>query len=352
MANTSFYPGPSRVYSNITEYLYEAYKDGYMSINHRSEEFMFLSKKTKKVLRKKLSIPEDYRILFVSSATECWEIIAQSLIQASSQHFYSGAFGEKWAGYTSAIVKKTKEVPFDINDDLPANKISSDFDTLCFVHTETSNGTFLNREVVKAISKKRNSEQLVAFDATSSIGGLDLPWKLGDVWFASVQKCLGLPAGLGLMILSPRAVARAEQLGDKKRYNSLLRILENDEKNQTHFTPNVLNIYLLMRTQDFSRGIAVVEDKILKRFAFWNDFFSSFNQFDFLVEDKKNRAPTVFTIKTKDPNHWKSLASSAGLTIGNGYGPWKDTTFRVANFPAIKRKEIEALTKLFQKSVL
>ena len=58
------------------------------------------SSKTITLLKEKLDIPKDYTIFFTSSATECWEILAQSLIVTRSFHIYNGAFGEKWYDYT------------------------------------------------------------------------------------------------------------------------------------------------------------------------------------------------------------------------------------------------------------
>ena len=88
----SFYPGPSRVHDEIPEYVKEACKKGILSINHRSPEFMAISEKTISLLRAKLEIPVDYTVLYTTSATECWEIIAQSVIGKSSYHFFNGAF--------------------------------------------------------------------------------------------------------------------------------------------------------------------------------------------------------------------------------------------------------------------
>ncbi len=350
MANISFYPGPSRVYSNITEYIYEAYKDGYMSANHRSELFMDLSRETKAVLHKRLGIPKDYQITFVSSATECWEIIAQSLVTESSQHFYNGAFGEKWMDYTKELVKKVYSCQFSIDEQLPVKQLNKSADVVCVTHNETSNGTYISQKVMKQLAKARSDGQLLAFDATSSMAGIQLPWEQGDVWFASVQKCFGLPAGLALLVLGPSAVKRAEQIGERSHYNSLLRIMENASKEQTHHTPNVLNIYLLRRTQDLSQGIAHAEGKVLKRAAFWREFFEEYESFEFLSSEADVRSPTVMALRTSKPKKLIELAASAGFTLGKGYGTWKQESFRVANFPAIKRREIEALSNFFRKN--
>ena len=351
MANISFYPGPSRVYSNTTEYLIEGYKDGIFSINHRSEEFMALSRKTKKLLHEKLRIPSDYRILFTSSATEGWEIISQSLASNSTQHFYSGAFGEKWCQCAKQITDEVQSVSFDINDSLPFERIDPKVECICLVHTETSNGTYISDSILEKVAETISGDQLVAIDCTSSIGGMDLPWTMGDVWFASVQKCLGLPSGLGLMVLSPKAVNKVEERAERSHYNSLLKMLSNESIHQTHYTPNILGIYLLNRTQKYSKGINKIQDKVMNRYNYWTEVIKDFKEFSFLIEEEHLRSRTVFAIQYQKPEKLKHLASEAGFTLGNGYGKWAETTFRIANFPAIKKKEIESLSAFLRKRV-
>ena len=75
----TFYPGPSKVYPQVADYAAEAVREGIVSLNHRSAGFMDVVKETVRLLHEKLAIPADYHIALVSSATECWEIVAQSL---------------------------------------------------------------------------------------------------------------------------------------------------------------------------------------------------------------------------------------------------------------------------------
>ncbi|MFC0186242.1 hypothetical protein ACFFJX_28975 [Pseudarcicella hirudinis] len=96
----TFYPGPSKVYSQIGDYMQDAFKSGILSVNHRSPECVEMVRNTINLLHKKLDIPADYSVYFISSATEAWEIIAQSLVKENSFHVYNGAFGKKWFEYT------------------------------------------------------------------------------------------------------------------------------------------------------------------------------------------------------------------------------------------------------------
>ncbi len=347
MNQANFYPGPSRVYSNITEFIYEAYKDGIMSINHRSVEFMELMRATKAELRSKLLIPDNYEIVFTSSATECWEIIAQSLTVKGSQHFYNGSFGEKWASYASELTNTTN-VHFGINEKLPTGDIADGVDVLCVTHNETSNATMISMDSLKML-RVENEGKLIAVDVTSSFGGVNLDYSLADVWYGSVQKCLGLPSGMGFMVLSPKAIHSAENIGENKHYNSLVRLLENASKDQTSYTPNVLSIYLLYRTQQASKGIDYIENKLKARMASYVDLFGQIADIDFLVDNRKLRSSTVLALSAANLDVIRSEAKERSIVLGSGYGPWKKSTFRIANFPAIKSREVEKLMAFFSR---
>ena len=318
----SFYPGPSRVYDDVPKYVREAFQKGILSLNHRSPEFVALSKKTISLLKSRLDIPKNFTILFTNSATECWEIIAQSLLTKKSTHIYNGAFGEKWYSYTKRLRPLSQAFTFKINQQLdPQKLVFKTSEVICLTQNETSNGTHITTEIIRSI-KKNNPKALIAVDATSSMAGIVLDFKGADVWFASVQKCFGLPAGLGIMICSPEAIARAKKVGDWKYYNSLLFMNEMMEKWQTPFTPNVLGIYLLKSVLKKTKHISAVDEKLTKRQADWQQFFNTSVNLKLLVENPLVQSKTVMTVKGKPSliQKIKKEARQSGLLLGEGYG--------------------------------
>jgi len=353
MSRISFYPGPSRVNSKVPEYFYDAYMEGILSENHRSEPFMRLFKKTKKLLKDKLDIPEDYEIVFTSSATECWEMLSQSLTQTGSYHLFNGAFGNKWCEYAVKLGKEVHAMSFDIEDEVPVKALSvpEGADLICLTQNETSNGTQVTDMVITLV-KKQYPQHLLAVDATSSMAAISLPIKMADIWFASVQKGFGLPAGLGVMVLSPAALARVEAIGENDHYNSLLFTIKNSIENQTPYTPNVLAIYLLCRLLEDRKHIDEVSKKVKGRYREWIDFLGGFKSWSHLVENEAVRSETVIPLKANPQliTEIKEKAFHAGFNLGNGYGEWKDTTVRIANFPSIKKKEIQSLRSFLKKN--
>ncbi|WP_028669019.1 aminotransferase class V-fold PLP-dependent enzyme [Runella zeae] len=361
----TFYPGPSKIYPQVEGYLQDAFQTGILSMNHRSEGFMEVLRETLRLLHLKLNIPADYSIYLVSSATEAWEIIAQSLTTHHSAHHYNGAFGKKWFSYATHIVPQTSGSLFAIEHTLPYHLFEyeedstradfnrrrlGEYEVLCLTHSETSNGTQIRMEDLRQI--RELTPALVAIDATSSLGGADFEWQLGDVWFASVQKCLGLPPGLGIMVCSPNTLAKAQKVNDILRYNSLLFIHENFEKYQTHYTPNTLGIYLLMRVLQQLPSIAEVSAVVEQRAREWYSFVENETKWTPLVQNPNTRSDTVIAIKG-EPSQIQSIksdAKKAGITLGNGYGEWKNTTFRIANFPAIEEWEIQKLKQFLREN--
>ncbi|NMM50565.1 aminotransferase class V-fold PLP-dependent enzyme [Marinigracilibium pacificum] len=342
-------PGPSRVDRRIPKYLRDAYDEGFMSFNHRSPQVIDLYKSTVGMLKKNLNIPADYTIAFVSSATECWQIIAQSIIKKKSVHCFNGSFGEKWFNNTSKLGYKTESLSFDLNKDLPISEIQEiKADTFCITHNETSNGTALSYEEILAL-RQVQGKAIICVDATSSMAGYKLPFNLADIWYASVQKCFGLPAGLGVMVLSPRALERAYELNNTDHYNSLVNIINQAKKFQTTHTPNILNIYLLNRVMSKRNNIEKVEKELRSRYKKINSKINNNPSLEWLIEEKSKRSITVLALKylsTKDSIH--NLAEDAEIILGKGYGNWKDETFRIANFPALKKKEVNKLLSFLE----
>ncbi len=341
----SFCPGPSRVCPQLENFFSDAFASGILSLSHRSPEFVAVSEKTCCLLREKLQIPKTYRIFFTSSATECWEVIAESFIDLYSFHLYNGAFGERWLQYRKKIMPNASGIQFHYNRALGKNRFPElqQAEGLCITQNETSNGTQIKVPILKTL-RKHFGRALIFVDATSSMSGITLPWEIADIWFASVQKCFGLPAGLALMICSPQAVEKAHQLNHRKHYNSLVFMEEKMREYQTTHTPNVLNIFLLMKVMESCQDITNIDRLTKYRAKEWYRFLIS-NNYQLLIENKRLRSDTVITVKGKSDFicNIKVMAREKGIILGNGYGQWKDNTFRIANFPAISDEEIHQL---------
>ena len=349
----TFNPGPSAVYPAVRQYLQDAYDDGWLSAPHRSEKVTGLVRQTVADLRTKLNIPQDYTILFTSSATEGWEILTQSLTPRRSFHLYNGDFGAKWLKYAQALRPASSGHRFGL-DEVPDVSLLppslADTDLVCLTQNETSTATQVREGVILNFNN-RMGQALLAIDATSSMAGVNLKFIKADAWLASVQKCFGLPAGLGLLVLSPRAVAQARLLNEKAHYNSLVPALAQMLNHQTNYTPNVLGIYLLSRVLADRDPIKTVHQHLVDRAEKLYTFFEQATPLQPLIQNPEARSTTVIGLQGPAPliEEIKKKALEAGLHLGSGYGDLKATTLRLANFPAVPDAAFDALVQFFLK---
>lgn len=348
----TFAPGPSKVYDALPQYLQDAYSQGILSANHRSGVFMNLYRDTEQLFRDKLQVPADFTLLFTSSATESWEIISQSLVEQSSYHLYSGSFGKKWLEYAQYILPTTQGQKLEANQSIPVEQLQlgPEVDLIAVTQNETSNASQVPMSVLQALGV-RYPEKMIAVDTTSSMGGIALDFSVADVWYASVQKCFGLPAGLGILLLSGKAKEKVARKGERGRYNSLSFMLENAASYQTHYTPNVLGIYLLNRVLKDMAPIDQVDARLRARMASLERAVTQSSIFDLLVDNAATRSTTVLAVSGTEEAiaSIKKEAEKEGMQLGGGYGPLKASSFRIANFPAITDAEFGRLIDFLKK---
>ena len=125
-------------------------------------------------------------------------------------------------------------------------------------------------------------------------------------------------------------------------------IQENFEKYQTHYTPNILGIYLLGRLMKDIEPIQIISENLATRAAQIYDFIGSVEGLEAMVENPKTRSNTVVCIKSFNIEKIKTEAKNRGIILGNGYGEWKNDTFRIANFPAIPDQDFLDLFSFFK----
>jgi phosphoserine aminotransferase len=343
----NFYPGPSKLHAHVEKHVQEAIASGILSMNHRSPEFMDLYKRVEEGFETYYDLPNGYHVYFTSSATECWTILAQSFSNRSFLHIYNGSFGKKWMDVSKQLNIEHESIVFDIHDALDLSSIDESFspEIVCTTLVETSNGTYLSKDVQASV-REAFPDALIAVDATSGMAGISLKWEQADIWFASVQKCFGLPSGLGIIILSPQAQHTVEHRSKDSHYNSLKQIVVNGDAFQTICTPNILGIYLVAeRLKQIDSNLFV---GLSERMEYLYNQFTKHPSLQPLVLDKKLLSPTVLALKGDEEYilQLKKSLKAQHIIIGNGYGIWKTNTIRIANFPAHTDADFEHLLKI------
>lgn len=353
MKKIYFTVGPSEVYPTIYKHLNYAFKNQILSLNHRGQEFKNLFKKTSLGLKKLLNIPNSYQIVFIASALESMERIIQGCCHKTSFHIITGNFGKAWANYAKELGRKTFTVTFSNTDEINFDnlKVHEKAEIICITQNDTSTGIWVPMEQISKL-KKKYPDKLIAIDIVSSVPYVDIDFKTVDIAFFSVQKGFGLPAGLAVMVIGPKASEKTDMLIKNKAlvgsYHSIKNLLEKAQDYQTPETPNVLNIYLLNAvTEDMLKtGINRIRQDINQKAKVLYDFANKHKIFCPYIKNLKFRSPTtvVIDVKGKSEQLRKRLAK-LGYIIGAGYGDNKLNHIRIANFPAHRLKDVKLLAK-------
>ncbi len=356
MQNIYFTPGPSALYFTVEHHIKHAIKHGITSISHRSKEFEKIFKKAESNLSELLNLPDNFQLVFTSSASEIWEKITDGLIKNKSLHFVNGAFSQKFASVVKNLGKQA-DIIASAWGDLPDYSLekSGPYDVLAITHNETSTGVKTPLSAIKSV-RQGYPEAIVAIDAVSSLPIINFDYSQIDTVYASVQKGFGLPAGLGVWLLNDKAIEKATLMREKQQlrnsYHNILTLVEQAKRYQTPSTPNILGIYLLSQVaQDMiTRGIQHIRNDSVYKAAILYNMLEKHDILKPFVGDKKLRSETIIVIDSGDRTEdLINFVAKRKMIIGEGYGPLKDKQVRIANFPTHSKEQFEMLVDLIEK---
>lgn len=351
MKKTYFTVGPSQIYPTVAKHLSQGLKNNIASISHRGRQYQEIHEDTVLDLKKLMNIPNNYSIFFLGSALEAMERILENCVHKSSFHFVNGAFAKKF--YEFGLNLKKNPTKIEVADgtgfDFDKIKVPNIAELIAITHNETSTGVAIPVEEIYKL-KDKYPDKLIALDIVSSVPYVDLDFRKLDLVFFSVQKGFGMPAGLGVLIVSSKAQDKSKALKEKGlnigTFHSFPQLLKLSEKNQTPGTPNVLYIYLLGKVvKDFLiHGVGTIKEETEKKAKLIYDYFSKHKKYAPFVQNKRFWSQTTIVIDLKgDTEKVVEKLKKRGIIVGRGYGDYKNEHIRIANFPAHKLKDIQRL---------
>ncbi|MEM1135138.1 MAG: aminotransferase class V-fold PLP-dependent enzyme [Bacteroidota bacterium] len=351
-------PGPSQLYFTVEDHIKQAFRENACSISHRSKAFENYYQVAVGNLRELLNIPPSFHVVFTASATEVWERLIQNCVEYQSYHLVNGSFSKRFCDFSGQLGKNALFLEKPLGQGFTANEIELPDDTemLCITQNETSTGVTMPVAEIYSLREKY-PDCLIAVDAVSSVPYLDIDYTQIDSLFFSVQKGMGMPAGLGVWIFNERCVAKADTLQQKQQsvgtYHSIVSLLEKAAKNQTPETPNMLGIYVLGKVCEdmLRRGIGTIRQETNYKAALINHLFNEHPYLSHFVEVEAHRSKTVLVADVNEMEAGKLIETmkEQGIVIGSGYGKNKSSQIRIANFPTHSKEVFERLVDLLNE---
>jgi len=341
----TFNPGPSYLSEDVQNDIVEITQSGLLSVSHRTPLFQEITKGALDGLKRNFNIPDSSKVVFHHSATGAMETILRNFVHTKSGHIVQGAFANRFHQTADQLGLETELKVFPKTAPIPVDTLhfSSDTELICLTHNETSNGSMWPNSALKTL-QDNHKDHLICHDLTSSFGGVKIDWELADIWFLSVQKCLGLPSGLGIIILNEQAEARLLN-HTLPSWQHLPTMISKMEQFQTVETPNVFLISLLEK-QMKRWNSEQIEQQINENYLYLLSHKTLWKPF---LNDSDWHSKTVLNLLVDNPSFFHKHAKEHGITLGSGYGDFKTNCIRIANFPSLTKKHFSELINIFKE---
>jgi len=287
----------------------QALKDGLLGRSHRSKPGRAKLKRALDLTREILQVPTDYRIAIVpASDTGAIEMALWSLLGPRPVTMLAWeSFGEGWV---TDVVKelKLKDVTLlkAAYGELPDLARADPATDIVF----TWNGTTSGVRVANADWIAADRGGLTICDATSAAFAQPLDWGKLDVITFSWQKAVGGEAAHGMLILSPRAVARLETYTPPWPLPKIFRMTKGGKLNEGIFQGETINTPSMLCLEDYLDalewakaigglpGLRARADANTKVIVDW---VKRARWIDFLAADPAVRSNTSVCLKVVDP---------------------------------------------------
>jgi phosphoserine aminotransferase len=287
----------------------QALTDAALGRSHRAKLGKVKLKRAIDLTREVLEVPADYRIGIVpASDTGAVEMALWSLLGARPVTMLAWeSFGEGWV---TDVQKELK-----LKDVTLLNAAYGELPDLRQVDWSTDvvftwNGTTSGVRVPNGEWIAADRQGLAICDATSAAFAQPLDWMKLDVGTFSWQKVLGGEAAHGMLILSPRAVARLESYKPAWPLPKIFRLTKGGKLNEGIFEGETVNTPSMLCVEDYLdalqwaksigglKALMARADANAKAVATW---VARTPWVDFLARDPATRSNTSVCLKVIDP---------------------------------------------------
>lgn len=362
-ADGRFGSGPARIRASQIEAL-DAAASTVLGTSHRQPPVKSLVGSIRTGLAELFDLPKGYEVVLGNGgSTTFWDVAAFGLVRERAAHGTFGEFGQKFAKATDTAPHLERSLILSAEPGTSAipspaaleaaglgdGDVSAD--VYAWPHNETSTG------VATTIARPDGIDEdaLVVIDATSGAGGLPVDIAETDVYYFAPQKNMGSDGGLWVAILSPRAVARAQEIKDSGRWIpaslDLVTAIENSRKDQTYNTPAVATLLLLAEQIEWingNGGLPWATERTRETSGSVYDWADAAEVAHPYVADPADRSSVVATVDFDDSVDAARVASvlrANGIVDVEPYRKLGRNQLRIATFVSVDPEDVKALLR-------
>jgi len=270
--NFLFVPGPTNVPDRVQRAMVVSMED------HRSPDFPALTNsiipRLKRLFRTETGTP----FIFPSSGTGCWEAALANTLSPGDRVLAArfGQFGHLWIEMCQRLGLEVDivdcewgtGVPLDTYRDRLAADAEHKIKAVLVTHNETATGVTSDVAGVRRVMNDVNHPALLFVDAVSSFASIDLrvdDWGI-DMVVTGSQKGLMLPAGLGILCASEKALEMRKSAKLPRAYFNLDDMLNSNATGYFPYTPALSLLYGLRESLTMLEEEGL--DNVVKRHSY------------------------------------------------------------------------------------
>lgn len=247
--NFLFVPGPTNVPERVQRAMMVAMED------HRSSKFPELSTSVLRDLKSVFKTGTGQVFIFPSSGTGGWEAALTNTLSPGDKLLAArfGQFSHLWIdmaqrlGYDVQIVDVEwgEGVPLDRYEEVLRADKRHEIKGVLACHNETATGVTSDIAGVRRVLNSVHHPALLFVDAVSSLASIDFrmdDWGV-DLAVSGSQKGLMLPAGLGILSVSQKALAMMAEAKSRRCYFDLTDMIKANATGYFPYTPALPMLY-------------------------------------------------------------------------------------------------------------
>ena len=294
-----FSSGPCKKYNSFN---FSKLNSALINRSHRCQDSKKKIKKALEITKTALNIPQDYLIGITPGGATCamemaiWNILGQRVVDIFCWEEFSYAWGkdvQKLNIPNRYFSAKYGECPY-------LGEYNKENDVI-FPLNGTTSGVWT--EDLSWIPNNREGISLC--DATSGAFCMDIDWRKLDVTVFSPQKGLGAEAGIGFMVLSPKAVHRINNYVPDRVIPRLFELRVDNHLNYQLFIDGTINTFSLITLEDYllalrwyinMGGLSFFLKIIELNYQIIKQFVDNNKWIEFLVTDENIRSHVSVTL--------------------------------------------------------
>jgi alanine-glyoxylate transaminase/serine-glyoxylate transaminase/serine-pyruvate transaminase len=261
--NFLFVPGPTNIPDRVQRAMLVAMED------HRSTRFPDLSTSVLSDLKRVFKTDEGQAFIFPSSGTGAWEAALTNTLSPGDKVLASrfGQFSHLWIDMAQRLgfdvqiqeVEWGEGVPLEHTEEVLRKDRGHAIKAVLACHNETATGVASDIAGLRRVMDAAGHPALLCVDAVSSLASIDFrmaEWRV-DLAVSGSQKGLMMPAGLGILAVSPKALAATKNAESRRCYFDLADMIAANASGYFPYTPALPMLYGLREALDiiFEEGL-------------------------------------------------------------------------------------------------